>query len=391
MKKKIAILGSTGSIGKTLIDIIKENKKNFDIVLLTADKNYKEILKQTKYFNVKNLIITNENSFKELKKKKLGKINIFDNYDCFNNIFKKKIDYVMSSISGIDGLAPTLKIIKHTKKIAIANKEAIICGWHLIKKDLKKYKTTFVPVDSEHFSIFYALQGTKTSRIEKIYLTASGGPLNNIPKKKFKDIKISEAIKHPNWKMGKKISIDSATLMNKVFEVIEAKKIFNLDYNKLDILIHPSSYVHAIIKFNDGMIKIIAHDTNMKIPIFNSLYYKKINKIKTDHLNIDKLNFLNFKRVDTKKFPSINLIKKFKNEESLSETIIVLANDQLVNLFLLKKLNFTDIIILLQKLINMKEVMSLSQKKPGSIVSITSLNELIKKKINKLINNYEIY
>ena len=386
MKKKIAILGSTGSIGKTLIEIIKKNKKNFDIVLLTADKNYKEILKQAEYFKVKNLIITNEKSFRDLKKKKLSKINIFNNYNSFNNIFKKKIDYVMSSISGIDGLEPTLKIIKHTKKIAIANKEAIICGWHLIKKNLKKNKTTFVPVDSEHFSIFYALKGNKISNIEKIYLTASGGPLNNVPKIKFKNVKISEAIKHPNWKMGKKISIDSATMMNKVFEIIEAKKIFNLKYDQLDILVHPSSYVHAIIKFNDGMIKIIAHDTNMKIPIFNSLYYNKTNKIKTDQLNIKKLNFPNFKKVDINKFPSIKLIKKFKNQETLLETIIVLANDELVNLFLLKKLDFTDIDIFLQRLINMKEIINLSQKNPGNIESIRDINELIKKKINKLLN-----
>jgi len=386
MKKKIAILGSTGSIGKTLIEIIKKNKKNFDIVLLTADKNYKELLKQAEYFKVKNLIITNEKSFRDLKKKKLSKINIFNNYNSFNNIFKKKIDYVMSSISGIDGLEPTLKIIKHTKKIAIANKEAIICGWHLIKKDLKKNKTTFVPVDSEHFSIFYALKGNKISNIEKIYLTASGGPLNNVPKIKFKNVKISEAIKHPNWKMGKKISIDSATMMNKVFEIIEAKKIFNLKYDQLDILVHPSSYVHAIIKFNDGMIKIIAHDTNMKIPIFNSLYYNKTNKIKTDQLNIKKLNFPNFKKVDINKFPSIKLIKKFKNQETLLETIIVLANDELVNLFLLKKLDFTDIDIFLQRLINMKEIINLSQKNPGNIESIRDINELIKKKINKLLN-----
>jgi 1-deoxy-D-xylulose-5-phosphate reductoisomerase len=231
--------------------------------LLTAGKNYKEIYEQAKILNVKNLIITNEKSFKELKKKKLGKINIFNNYDSFNNIFKKKIDYVMSSISGIHGLEPTIKIIKHTKKIAIANKESIICGWHIIKKKLKKYKTKFIPVDSEHFSVFYALQGNKISNIDKIYLTASGGPLNNVPKIRFKNIRISEAIKHPNWKMGKKISVDSATMMNKVFEIIEAKKIFNLNYDKLDILVHPSSYIHAIVKFKDGMIKIIAHDSNI--------------------------------------------------------------------------------------------------------------------------------
>ena len=386
MKKKIAILGSTGSIGKTLIEIIREKKNDFNIILLTADKNYKEILKQAKNFNVPNLIITDEKSFNELKKKKLGKINIFNNYNSFNKIFKKKIDYVMSAISGFDGLEPTLKIIRHTKKIAIANKEAIICGWHLIKKDLKKYKTTFIPVDSEHFSIFYALQGNKISNIEKIYLTASGGPLNNLPKKRFKDIKISEAIKHPNWKMGKKISVDSATLMNKVFEIIEAKKIFDLRYDQLDILIHPSSYVHAIIKFNDGMIKIIAHDTNMKIPIFNSLNESQINSIKTDKLNIKKLNFLNFKHVDIKRFPSVSLIKKFNDNESLLETIIVLANDILVNLFLLKKIEFTDINSILQKLINMKDIKNYSRKKPGDISSLISLNKLVRLKINRIIS-----
>jgi len=385
MKKNIAILGSTGSIGKTLIKIIREKKNDFNIILLTADKNYKEILKQAKYFNVPNLIITDEKSYNELKKKKLDKINIFNNYNSFNNIFKKKIDYVMSAISGFDGLEPTLKIIRHTKKIAIANKEAIICGWHLIKKNLKKYKTTFVPVDSEHFSIFYALQGNKISNIEKIYLTASGGPLINLPKKRFKGIKISEAIKHPNWKMGKKISVDSATLMNKVFEIIEAKKIFDLRYDQLDILIHPSSYVHAIIKFNDGMIKIIAHDTNMKIPISNSLNESQINFIKTDKLNINKLNFLNFKQVDIDRFPSISLIKKFNDNESLLETIIVLANDELVNLFLLKKISFTDINLIIQKLINMSVFKSYIQKKPGNIKSLLALNALVRLRINKII------
>jgi 1-deoxy-D-xylulose-5-phosphate reductoisomerase len=384
MKKKIAILGSTGSIGKTLIEIIKENKKDFEIVLLTADKSYDEIFKQAKYLNVKNLIIKDKKSFNDIKKKKLGKINIYNNYNSFNNIFKKKIDYVMSSISGFDGLEPTLKIIKHTKKIAIANKEAIICGWHLIKKDLKKYNTTFVPVDSEHFSIFYALQSNKISNIEKVYLTASGGPLNNIPKKRFKNVKISQAIKHPNWKMGKKISVDSATMMNKVFEIIEAKKIFDLDYNKLDILVHPSSYIHAIIKFKDGMIKIIAHDTNMKIPIFNSLYDNHQKSILSEQLNLKKLNSLNLKEVDTNKFPSIKIIKKLQTKKPLLETIIVLANDELVNLFLLKKLNFTDINKCLQRLINMKEFVNLSQKKPGNIGSIISIKDLVTKTINKI-------
>jgi 1-deoxy-D-xylulose-5-phosphate reductoisomerase len=384
MKKKIAILGSTGSIGKTLIEIIKKDKKNFDVILLTADKNYKEILKQAKILSVKNLIITDKKAYLNLSQNKLGNIKIFNNYDSFNKIFKKKIDYVMSCISGIDGLKPTIKIIKFTKKIAIANKESIICGWHLIKKDLKKYKTSFIPVDSEHFSIFYSLKGNNISNVKKIYLTASGGPLINTPKTKLKNIKISEAIKHPNWKMGKKISIDSATMMNKVFEIMEAKKIFDLNYESLDILTHPSSYVHAIIKFTDGMVKIIAHDTNMKIPIFNSLHNSQ-KEIKTDELNLKKLNFLNLKKVDINKFPSVRLIKQLKNNESSLETIIVLANDKLVDLFLLKKIYFTDIVRLLQKLINMKKFNNLRKKKLDNINSIIWLNKEISTTINKMI------
>jgi 1-deoxy-D-xylulose-5-phosphate reductoisomerase len=385
MKKKIAILGSTGSIGKTLIEIIKKDKKNFEVILLTAHKSYKEILKQAKILQVKNLIITDKKSYLNLSKNKLGKINIYNNYDSFNKIFKRKVDYVMSSISGINGLVPTIKIIRFTKKIAIANKEAIICGWHLIKKDLKRFNTSFIPVDSEHFSIFYSLQGNKISNVNKIYLTASGGPLINTPRNKFKDIKISEAINHPNWKMGKKISVDSATMMNKVFEIIEAKKIFNIKYEALDILVHPSSYVHAIIKFNDGMVKIIAHDTNMRIPIFNSLYENQNKKIKTDKLNLKKLNLLNLKKVDLNKFPSIKIIKKLKNKESSLETVIVLANDILVNHFLLKKIYFTDITKFLQKLISMKKFKNYSNNKLDNINSIVLLNNQIRTTINKMI------
>ena len=385
MKKKIAILGSTGSIGKTLVEIIKKDEKKFEVILLTANKNYREILKQAKVLKVKNLIITDEKSYLKLKKKKINNIRIFNDYNSFDKIFKKKIDYVMSAISGIYGLEPTVKIIKYTKKIAIANKEAIICGWHLIKNNLIKFKTSFIPVDSEHFSIFYSLRGNKISNIKKIYLTASGGPLNNISKSKFKNIKISEAVKHPNWKMGKKISVDSATMMNKVFEIIEAKKIFDLKYEQLEVLVHPSSYVHAITKFNDGMIQIIAHDTNMTIPIFNSIYDNQTKKIKTDELNIKKLNFLNFKKVDTNKFSSIKILKKLQNKESLIETIIVLANDELVNLFLLKKISFTDISVVLQKLINMREFKNYNQKKPGNLNSIMNLNKQIRIKINKLV------
>ena len=385
MKKNIAILGSTGSIGKTLIEIIKENKKNFEIVLLTADKNYKEILKQTKYFNVKNLIITNEKSFRKLKKKKLRKINIFNNYTSFNKIFKKKIDYVMSSISGIDGLEPTLKIIKHTKKIAIANKEAIICGWNLIKKELKRNKTEFIPVDSEHFSLWYGLRNLKTKNVEKIILTASGGPLYKTPLKKFNNINVAQALKHPNWRMGKKISIDSATLINKIYEVIEAKNIFDTQYNKIEILIHPNSYVHAILKFNTGLIKIIAHDTTMKIPIFNTLLLDSNKKLKSKKIDIKILNNLSFKKPSSKMFPMINLLNYLPKKNSLFETVIVSANDTLVNLFLNHKIRFIDIQKELFKILKLKEFSKYKKIYPSQVKDILRLNNYVRLKIFKKV------
>ena len=301
-KKNIAIIGSTGSIGKTLLKIISIEKKNFNIRLLTAHKDYKTLLYQAKKFKVKNLIITNHHSFKILKDKtKKLKINVYNSYDKLNKIFQNKIDYTMSSITGIDGLYPTVKIIKFTKKIAIANKESIICGWAIINKELKKNKTEFIPVDSEHFSLWYGIKGNNKNNIEKIFLTASGGPFYKLPLRNFKNINIKNALKHPNWKMGKKISIDSATMINKIYEVMEAKNIFDIPYKKIDVLVHPKSYIHAILKFNNGLIKIIAHDTTMQIPIFNTIYSNSDKSIRSDKLNIKLLNDLNLSKVDKKR------------------------------------------------------------------------------------------
>ena len=382
MKKKIAILGSTGSIGKTLINIIKQDKKNFEIILLSADENYKELLKQAKFFKVKNLIITNENSFNKVKKDKFSKkINIYNNFNNFRKIFRKKVDYTMSSISGIQGLKPTIEIIKYTNKIAIANKEAIICGWDLIQKKLKKYKTEFIPVDSEHFSIWYALKDINKELIEKIYLTASGGPFLNKPLSKLKNVNYKQAIKHPNWKMGKKISIDSATMMNKVFETIEAKKIFNISYKKLSILIHPKSYVHAIIKLKNGLTKIIVHDTSMKIPIYNSLYSssKTINSKKID---LKILNNLDFKNIDYKRFPLTKILNILPEKSSLFETILVSINDKLVELFLDNRIKYTDISKKMHNMLRLNSFKKYKIKKVMNIKEIISLNNLIKNRVS---------
>ena len=383
MKKNIAILGSTGSIGKTLLKIISKDKHSFKISLLTARKNYRILLKQAKDFNVKNIIITEKKYF-ELAKIKNKKVNIFNSFDDFNKIFKKKIDYVMSSIIGIDGLYPTIKIIKHTKNIAIANKEAIICGWNLIEKQLKKNKTKFLPVDSEHFSIWKTLNQDDKFNIDKIFITASGGPFLNTPISRIKYVKISQALKHPNWKMGKKISVDSATLMNKVFEVIETKNIFRINLNKIFILVHPNSYVHSIIKFNDGVSKIIAHDTSMKIPIFNTLYHDENKFLKTKKLDITKLNNLNFQNVNKKKFPLVDILKNIPKKTSLYETVLVTSNDEIVNMFLKNKIKFHQISKLIIKFLKLKDFDKYKKISPKNIRDIRKLNEYVRFKINSL-------
>ena len=387
MKKKIAIFGSTGSIGITTLNILKKDKKNFEIVLLSTNNNAQKIFKQANEFNVRNVIIKNHDQFIKWKSKfAKKKIKIFNNYENFQNIFKKKINYSINAISGLDGLEPTLKIIKYTSQIAIANKESIICGWNLIKKELKKYNTKFIPVDSEHFSI-YQLIDENTKNIKKIIITASGGPF--LKKRIIKNIKIRDALKHPNWKMGKKITIDSSTLMNKVFEVIEAKKIFNINLNKIDILVNPNSYIHSIIVLKNGIIKILAHEPNMEIPIFNSLYVGSSNNVyRINKLNINKINNINLTKPNISKFKSLKLLKFIPNKHSFFETILISINDELVNMFLNKQIKYEKLIIYLNKIIKFKIFKKYYRVEPKSIKQILDVKNLAKKIVKKYVSEY---
>ena len=219
MKKKIAILGSTGSIGKNTVNIIQNNKKDFDVIFLSTNTNVKELYNQAIRLQPKGVIIFNKEKYFKFKKKFFKKkIRVYNSFkELKSSIIKKKIDYIMCAISGLAGLDSTINSIDITKNIAIANKESIICAWSLIEKRLIKYKTKFIPIDSEHFSIWSLLQNESINSVEKIIITASGGPFLNYKLNKLKNVKPKEAIRHPNWSMGKKISIDSATLMNKVF------------------------------------------------------------------------------------------------------------------------------------------------------------------------------
>ena len=383
MKKKIAILGSTGSIGQTTIEIVKKDKKNFELILLSTNNNLKEITKQIQELRPQNLVINNKKHYLKLKRK-FKKINVFNSFALFFQNFNKKIDYTISAISGLSGLQPTLDIIKYTKNVAIANKESIICAWNLIEKELKKNNTKFIPVDSEHFSIWYLLQNKKIETVEQIIITASGGPFLNWKVNKIKKATPKIAVKHPNWSMGKKISVDSATMMNKVFELIEAQRIFNLDGSKFKIFIHPQSLVHAIVKFDNGLTKLLIHDTDMKIPIFNSIYNNSTQKIDSKKLKLEKLNNLMFKKIDIKKFPSINILRNLPRKISLFETIIVSCNDELVDLFLKKKIHFWKIHMILKKLLNLKEFAKYKQISPNNTRQIYKLSEYVRLKTRAL-------
>jgi 1-deoxy-D-xylulose-5-phosphate reductoisomerase len=372
VKKKIIILGSTGSIGLSTVNIFKRDQKNFEVVLLSTNKNINKIIKQAIFFKTKYLIISDYNSYLFAKSKyKNLNLKIYNTFSIINKIFKKNnIYYSMSAIVGIEGLKPTLELIKCSKNIAIVNKEALVCGWNIIKKNLFKYKTNFIPIDSEHFSIKSLLDATNIKLIKKIFITASGGPFLNYKTKQFKNIKIINALNHPNWKMGKKITIDSSTMMNKVFEIIEAKNIFNIPYEKISILTHPNSYVHAIIQFENGLTKMLIHETDMTIPIFNSIYQNKKKIYTNKDLNIELLNSLDFKKINKKIFPLINILKILPNKNSLYETALITINDFFVNKFLEGRISYNFMVKSIYKNANSHEFKKLRNIKVKNLTQI---------------------
>lgn len=387
MKKKIIILGSTGSIGKNTIKIIKKNKKNFDIKLLSTNKNITEIIKQAKEFKVKNIIINDYTTFLAAKEK-YKKLNttFYNSFSIIDKLFKKKeIFYSMISIVGIDGLSPSLKLIEYSKNIAIVNKESLVCGWTLIKKKLNIFKTKFIPIDSEHFSIFSLLQNYNSNSVEKIYITASGGPFLKFPQFKLNNVTLDSALNHPSWTMGKKISIDSSTMMNKVFEVIEAKNIFNIEYKNISILTHPKSYVHAIVKFKNGLIKLLIHETDMKIPIHNSIYNNQKEYLSSKSIDLNILNNLELKKIDKNQFPLVNILNKLPKFNSLYETAIITINDYFVNSFLNKELSYKKMIKLIDKFCNSKDILRFKRIPVKNIEQIYKLRNYLSLKLENFV------
>tara|TARA_B100000780_G_scaffold272565_2_gene234969 strand:+ start:1227 stop:2411 length:1185 start_codon:yes stop_codon:yes gene_type:complete len=372
----VAVLGSTGSIGQSTLEIVKKTKK-FKVVLIFANTSYFKIISQIKIFKPKIVIINNLKVYQKIKKfKKFKKLIILNN---IINIEKylKKVDITISAIPGIAGLEPTLAFIKLSKKILIANKESIVCGWNLIKKAIRKHNTDLVPIDSEHFSILELTKQHTNEEIEKIFITASGGPFLKLDKKKFKNIKPKDAIKHPKWKMGKKISVDSATLMNKVLELTEALKLFPFDLEKYEIIVHPQSLVHAIVKFKNGTTYFLYHLPDMKIPIANAMFdknflYEKFFKKELNIKNFSNQN-LEFIPVDKNKFSTLRLISVINSSKS-GPIIINAANEIFVDEFLKHNITFNDISENLNLVLKDRNYIKTSNMTSNSIKSIYKID-----------------
>ena len=387
MKKKIIILGSTGSIGNSTLKIYNKNKDKFKIFLLSANSNYNEICNQIKMFKPNYFIINNKSVYIRVKNKyKNIKTKIHNSFSDVK-LKKEKIDITISAIVGIAGLEPTIKFVRHSKKLLLANKETVICGWHIIKKLSKINKTKIIPIDSEHFAIQQLTKDCNDNEIEKIYLTASGGPFLNKKIKSFKYIKAKDAIKHPKWKMGKKISIDSSNLMNKVLESIEAFRIFPFNKKKYEIIIHPQSLIHAIVIFKNGQTKFLYHETDMQIPIANSIFEKNLNmnNLIDKNKNIFKsFKNLKFEKVDKKKFPIVTLLTKYTRYSS-GPIILNASNEILVNKFIMGEISFNSIYVYLKAVLRHKDYKKYAIKRLQKINEIYAIDKWARDKTLEII------
>ena len=386
MKKLISILGSTGSIGLSTLKILDKKKNYFKPYLFSANRNYKLICKQIKKYKPVFFLINDEKVFAKVKKRFKSKtikiINTLKDKD-----FKKISDVSVLAIPGIAGLSPTIFMLRKSKKVLLANKESVICGWNIINNLSIKYKTKIIPIDSEHFSIFKLLNNVHLSEIKKVYLTASGGPFLNYKFNRLKRIKPQDALRHPKWKMGKKITIDSSTLMNKILEYIEAQKLFNIPKEKLEILIHPESLVHAIVRFKNGLSKFIYHDTSMIIPIANAIFKDEliIDKFAKNEKNMNNLTFMT---PNKKNFPILKILNK-ANEFPSTSIIVNASNEVLVEHFLRKKVSFLGIPTIIQKILRDRNYKKYAIRKPVDLKQINKINTWAKKRtIEKIKSIY---
>lgn len=375
MKKiNLVIYGATGSIGSSVLSIVRNNKEKFNIQGITCNKRSKKIVKIAREFGVKKIGICKIN--KQINKE-LQEFDVYQDINSFSKIINSNTEIVIFAISGLVGIDLMLKLIKSGKKIGVANKECIISIGNNFSKIAKKYSTKVVPLDSEHNSIYHLLNNS-FGAFKSITITASGGPFINLPYKSFKSIKIKEALSHPIWKMGKKISIDSATMVNKALEIIEAKYLFNLKDEQISAIVHPQSIVHAMINYSNGITTALLNNPDMRIPIsslfFNFNSYSKHNK----ELKLIDHSKLEFHSIDPNKFPAMKLGRDVMAMGGIAPHAFNYLNDIIVNKFLKGSLKFTDIVYLNE--INLEKIFA----KNSNIIN-PNLTDI--KNINKWIDS----
>lgn len=348
--KNIAILGSTGSIGTQALDVVRNNKEQFNIIALSANRNIDLLKNQIEEFKPKYVAMYNKEKAKDLKDSSICNVEVLAGMEGLLEISALDgVDIVLTSVVGTIGLLPTLNAIKHNKTIALANKETLVTAGEIIMKKAEENNVKVIPVDSEHSAIFQCLQGNNTKHLDRIILTASGGPFRGIESKDLKNISSKDALKHPNWSMGSKITIDSATLMNKGLEVIEAKWLFNLDSDKIDVVVHPQSIIHSLVEFVDGSVLAQLGLPDMRLPIQYALTYPNRINCKMERLDLTQIKKLTFEKPDTKTFPCLDLAYEALRLGGTMPAVLNAANEELVLQFLDENIGFYDIPIRIEK------------------------------------------
>lgn len=345
MKKRIAIIGSTGTIGVQALDVIEAHKELFEVTLLSANNNSELLIEQAINHNVRNVVIGNQKLFHSVKEHlaPLG-INVMGGNDSITQYISTStdIDLLLTAMVGFSGLEPTLAGISKGLTVAIANKEPVVAAGEIIMRMAKEHNATILPVDSEHSAIFQALQG-EHSPIENIFLTASGGPFLNTPVEELEKVSVAQAINHPRWKMGKKITVDSSTLMNKGFEVIEARWLFDVAPHKIKVLVHPESIIHSMVSFSDGSIIAQMNMPDMRLPIQYALTYPKREFLNIPRVDFYKLGALTFNEPDLSKFPLLRIALEALDKGGNTPCILNAANEVAVEAFLQERIKFTEI------------------------------------------------
>lgn len=349
--KRVAILGSTGSIGTTALKVIAGHRKEFTLHALTANNNVASLNKQIAKFKPRKAAVVDEKAHKKIILENKPRCIIYSGAEGLTTIARdKEVDIVVIALSGAAALAPLLAAIEAGKQIALANKEALVMAGAIIMERLKKSRAVLIPVDSEQSAIFQCLEGRNRSELQSIYLTASGGSLYGLPLKKFKYVKVKEILNHPRWEMGKKITVDSATLMNKGLEVIEAKWLFNTDISKIKVLIHRQAIIHSMVEFVDGVVLAQLGVTDMAIPIQYALSYPG-RLVNTEYsLDFLKLKELTFEAVDTRKFPCLDFAYQASRDGGTAPVVMNAANEEAVGAFLDERMPFIWIPKIIEKI-----------------------------------------